>query len=97
MLWHLVWELEGVLRHVGHGLQRIEAATGNHRLSRGYHSHVDILLLRSLDLLLLLLQQFNLLLDGKLLHCREVKLACIPIVDESMRVDWGGSEITRPC
>jgi hypothetical protein len=66
----LVGELESSLRHVGHGLQRIERTAGAERLSRGHHPHVDILLMSSLDLLLLLLQQLNLLLDGELFHCR---------------------------
>jgi membrane protein required for beta-lactamase induction len=64
----LVGELESSLRHIGHWLQRIERTTRTKRLSRRHHPHVDILLMRSLNLLLLLLQQLNLLLNGKLLH-----------------------------
>ena len=36
------------------------------------HSHLDILLVCSLYLLLLLLKQFDLLLDCQLFHCRNV-------------------------
>ena len=35
------------------------------------HAHVDILLVRSSDLLLLLLEHLNLLGESKLLHCGE--------------------------
>jgi len=40
-------------------------------LGRGNHAHVDILLVGSLDLLLLLLKQLDLLLDSQLFHCRQ--------------------------
>jgi len=36
---------------------------------RRNHSHINILLVCGLDLLLLLLKQFNLLLNSKLFHC----------------------------
>lgn len=53
-------------RQVGHGgLQRTE--TLRHGLTRGEHAHIDILL-GSLDLLLLLLEKFDLLLDSKLIE-----------------------------
>jgi hypothetical protein len=70
LLRKLLWELEGSLwRHATHGrLQRIECSARTERLSRRYHAHVDVLLVRRLDLLLLLLQQFDLLLDSKLFH-----------------------------
>lgn len=70
-MWNLVREREGILRQVAHGLQRIERVARADVLARGEHSHVHILLVSSLDLLLLLLEQFNLLLDGKLLHYRK--------------------------
>ena len=35
-----------------------------------YHAHVDILLVRGGDLLLLLLQHLDLLCKSKLLHCK---------------------------
>lgn len=38
-------------------------------MGRRHHAHVDILLVGCLDLLLLLLQQLDLLLDGQLFHC----------------------------
>ena len=51
-------------------------------LSGRDHAHVDILLMGSLNLLLLLLKQFNLLLDSKLFHCdRKEALAYILIDD----------------
>lgn len=65
MLWDLARELESI----AHGLQRIEWAAGSDGLARRHHAHVDILLLGGLDLLLLLLQELDLLLDGKLFHC----------------------------
>lgn len=37
-------------------------------LAGGYHAHIYILLMGRLDLLLLLLQELNLLLDGQLFH-----------------------------
>jgi hypothetical protein len=64
----LVGELESSLRHIRHWLQRIERTARTDRLSWRHHPHVDILLMRSLNLLLLLLQQLDLLLNGKLLH-----------------------------
>ena len=48
-------------------LEGVEATS--HGLVGGQHAHVEVLLLCSLDLLLLLLQQLDLLLDGELLHC----------------------------
>jgi len=63
LLRKLLGELEGALwRHAR--LQGIEGATWAELLRRGHHSHVHVLLLSSLDLLLLLLQQLNLLLDS---------------------------------
>lgn len=65
LLWKLLWELEGILmRHARHLLQGIESSAGSKLLGR-HHAHVHVLL-SSLDLLLLLLQQLDLLLDGKL-------------------------------
>lgn len=74
MLRHLAGELEGILAHGAHGLQRIESSPVGKRLAGGDHAHVDVLLVRRLDLLLLLLQQLNLLLDRQLFHCE--KRAC---------------------
>lgn len=65
MLSHLVGKLESI----AHGLQRIECAIMTKGLARRNHAHVDILLMGRLDLLLLLLQQFNLLLNRQLFHC----------------------------
>ncbi len=70
MLRHLVRELESGLVHVSHGLQGIEGSVVAHGLARRQHAHIDILLVGCLDLLLLLLQELDLLLDGKLLHYR---------------------------
>ncbi len=44
-------------------------------LRRWDHAHVHILLVGSLNLLLLLLKQFDLLLDRKLFHCLGIALA----------------------
>jgi len=67
LLLKLLWELEGVRmrRHI-----RKLALHGKvwHLLLRRHHAHVDILLVLSGDLLLLLLQQLDLLGEGKLLH-----------------------------
>lgn len=41
------------------------------------HAHVDILLVRSLDLLLLLLKQLDLLLYSQLFHCREMYVSIV--------------------
>jgi hypothetical protein len=66
----LVGELEASLwRHIGHRwLQGIEGSSGRHALVLGYHAHVGVLLLCSLEVLLLLLQQLDLLLYSKLFH-----------------------------
>lgn len=71
LLRKLLGELESVLRrHAAEaGLQGIEAGAGAERLTWGEHPHADVLLVCGLYLLLLLLQQLDLLLDGKLLHC----------------------------
>jgi hypothetical protein len=68
LLPHLIGELEIGLLQVSHVLQRIERATTWESLPLGHHAQIHILLLRSLDLLLLLLQQLNLLLNRQLLH-----------------------------
>lgn len=68
---HLVWELKARLLEVSHGLQRIELTARVDGLTWGHHPQVDILLLCSLDLLLLLLKQLNLLLDSQLFHYHE--------------------------
>lgn len=49
-------------------MQRIESPVVAKGLAGGHHAHVDVLLVRRLDLLLLLLQQLDLLLDGQLFH-----------------------------
>lgn len=69
MLLKLVRELEaGLRRKVGHGLlERVEAALAQ-SLSVLQHAHV---LISSLELLLLLLQQLDLLRNGQLFHCEE--------------------------
>jgi len=41
-------------------------------LLRLNHTEVDILLMRGSNLLLLLLKEFDLLCEGKLLHCKSV-------------------------
>lgn len=71
VLGYLVGELESILRHVAHGLQRIERSIRGHGLAGRNHSHIDILLVSGLNLLLLLLQKLNLLLDSQLFHCEE--------------------------
>ena len=73
LLLHLVWELEGALvPHIGHvGLQRVEATARAKLLPRWDHAHVDVLLMRGLELLLLLLEKLDLLLDSKLVHWTE--------------------------
>lgn len=79
-LLHLVGELEGTLvTHVAHGrLEGVESTSRAELLSRRYHAHVDILLMGSLQLLLLLLEELDLLLNGKLVHCRAGVLAILP-------------------
>lgn len=77
-------ELEGGLPHVAHGLQRIEGSIMCHGLAGGNHAHVDVLLVGSLDLLLLLLQQLDLLLDSQLFHCGE----------EDVSIRHGGMRLT---
>jgi hypothetical protein len=72
LLRHLVGELEGSL-HVTHGLHRVESRT--HSLLRRHDAHVHVLLLSSLNLLLLLLEQFDLLLNGELFHARVLEHA----------------------
>ena len=67
MLLKLLWELELW------NSECILSLTGLKVYSRQLlllwdHSHVDILLVRGSDLLLLLLQELNLLLQGKLFH-----------------------------
>ena len=77
LLLKLVWELEGVhiWRQVWHLLlQWVEATDWDHALVWRNHAHVDILLVGSLNLLLLLLKQFDLLLDSKLLHYQELSV-----------------------
>jgi hypothetical protein len=44
------------------------SAAGCKVLSRRDHAHIDVLLVCSLNLLLLLLEQFDLLLNRKLFH-----------------------------
>lgn len=51
-----------------HLLLRSEAGTGELLLLR-YHAHVYILLMHTSNLLLLLLELFDLLLQGQLFHC----------------------------
>ena len=73
LLRHGRGELEGGLgRHARDILLEGVEAT-SHGLVGGHHAHVEVLLLCSLDLLLLLLQQLDLLLDGELLHCIKEK------------------------
>ena len=56
LLLHLIRELESLLGiHVTHGgLQGVECAASAQLLGMGDHSHIDILLMGSLELLLLL-------------------------------------------
>jgi len=68
LLRELIGKLEASLgRHVGHGLKGVEV-TARSELARWHHAHIHVLLLCSLKLLLLLLQQLNLLLKSQLLH-----------------------------
>ena len=72
LLLHLVRKLEGALGpHVAHGRLQWVETTRPELLAGGDHAHIDVLLMGSLELLLLLLEQFDLLLDGKLVHCRK--------------------------
>ena len=65
-----------MLLHARHGylalhlLLRWEASSRKLLLLR-YHAHVHILLMHASNLLLLLLELFDLLLQGKLLHCND--------------------------
>lgn len=68
VLGYLIRELEVILRHIAHRLQRIERSIMSHGLAGRNHSHVDILLMSSLNLLLLLLQELDLLLNRQLFH-----------------------------
>lgn len=69
VLLSLLGELEGIrLLHVLHLALHLELLAGKVLLRRD-HAHVDILLMRSGNLLLLLLQGLNLLGDSKLFHC----------------------------
>lgn len=67
----LLWELEGI---GGRGNVEILHLTLQllvllrEGLLLGYHAHVDILLVGSSDLLLLLLEHFDLLSESKLFH-----------------------------
>ena len=71
LLLHLIGKLEVALWDILHLLLLYGiAAARSQVLGGGNHAHVDILLVGSLDLLLLLLKQFDLLLNSKLLHCR---------------------------
>jgi hypothetical protein len=72
LLLHLVRELEAALGpHVAHaGLQWVEITARAKLLPGGNHAHIDILLMGSLELLLLLLEELDLLLDSKLVHLR---------------------------
>lgn len=74
LLLHLVRELKGSLgSQVSQcRLQWVKCARAK-LLGRGNHPHVDILLMGSLELLLLLLEELDLLLDGKLVHCKRKK------------------------
>ncbi len=67
LLLHLVGKLEVWLHLLLYGV----AAAGCEVLGWRDHAHIDILLVRSLDLLLLLLKQFDLLLNRQLFHCRD--------------------------
>ncbi len=74
LLWKLGRELEtGLGRYVCHVLLEWVESAG-HGLIRGHHAHVEVLLLSGLDLLLLLLQQFDLLLDRELFHCTKEEI-----------------------
>lgn len=72
LLLHLARELEAALGpHVAHGgLEWVEVTPRAELLPRGDHSHIDVLLMGSLELLLLLLEELDLLLDSKLVHYR---------------------------
>ena len=81
LLRHLVGELVCALgRQVLHlGLNGVVLSTWSQMLGWGDHAHVDILLVGSLNLLLLLLKQLDLLLDGQLFHCTKRRV-CVSIM-----------------
>ena len=57
-------------------------------LRRWNHPHVDILLVGSLDLLLLLLEELDLLLDCQLFHCRNVMISTVLLFGGAMTTTW---------
>lgn len=69
LLRHLLRELEVVCvrRYVGHLSLHLEVGTGKVLLWLN-HAHVNILLVRGSDLLLLLLEDLDLLGNGELFH-----------------------------
>jgi hypothetical protein len=79
LLRHLIGELECALgRQILHllGLDRVVSA-GGQMLGWRDHAHIDVLLVGSLDLLLLLLKQLDLLLDRQLFHCRQTWVSIV--------------------
>jgi hypothetical protein len=79
--------LESALgRHVGHTrLQWIKVPSCAQLLGGLHHAHIGVLLLLCLDLLLLVLQQLDLLLDGKLFHCDGVPVSNMPVQGDTGR------------
>jgi hypothetical protein len=66
LLGHLLRKLEVVRRGIGHLALHLEVTQ---LLLLRNHAHVDVLLVRRRNLLLLMLQNLNLLCDVKLFHC----------------------------
>lgn len=66
---HLLW---GDTAHGGTGLKRGHLA----QLLGLQQPHANVLLVCCGNLLLLLLEQLDLLLDGQLFHCRQVQVSC---------------------
>jgi hypothetical protein len=69
LLLHLLRELKRVRmrRHIGHLSLHLEIRPRQVLLGL-YHAHINVLLMRRSNLLLLLLEDFDLLCDSKLFH-----------------------------
>ena len=73
LLRHLLGELEAICvrRYIGHLALHLEIGTGKVLLGLN-HPHVNVLLMSGSDLLLLLLENFDLLCNRKLLHLKNL-------------------------
>jgi hypothetical protein len=95
LLWHLLRKLEvaGMRGNVGHLPLHLEVGAGQ-VLLRLYHAHVDVLLVGGGNLLLLLLEDFDLLCNSKLLHCRILSAFLIIQKDQRSTYSSGASSQT---